>query len=67
MIVNMIEVVGQTNQIEDLVFKFTITDIDGKITKDYSQGISFSDLWNEMDDDTKKKFAIRFIMENILK
>lgn len=67
MIVNMIEIVGQTNQIEDLVFKFTITDINDNITKDYSQGISFSDLWNEMDDDTKKKFAIRFIMENILK
>ena len=67
MIVNMIEIVGQTNQIEDLVFKFTITDINDNITKDYSQGISFADLWNEMDDDTKKKFAIRFIMENILK
>ena len=67
MSVNIIEVVGQTNQIEDLVFKFTITDINDNITKDYSQGISFSDLWNEMDDDTKKKFAIRFIMENILK
>lgn len=67
MIVNMIEIVGQTNQIEDLVFKFTITDLNDNIAKDYSQGISFSYLWNEMDDDTKKKFAIRFIMENILK
>jgi hypothetical protein len=67
MIVNMIEIVGQTNQIEDLVFKFTITDMNDNITKDYSQGISFADLWNEMDNDTKKKFAIRFIMENILK
>lgn len=67
MIVDMIEVVGQTNQIEDLLFKFTITDIDGNITKDYSQGISFADLWNEMDDDVKKQFAIKFIMENILK
>ena len=67
MIVDMIEVVGQTNQIEDLLFKFTITDIDGNITKDYSQGISFADLWNEMDDEVKKQFAIKFIMENILK
>jgi hypothetical protein len=67
MIVNMIEVVGQTNQIEDLVFKFTIIDVDGNIAKDYSQGISFADLWNEMDDDTKKQFAIKFIMENILR
>ena len=66
MIVDMIEVVGQTNQIEDLLFKFTITDIDGNITKDYSQGISFADLWNEMDDEVKKQFAIKFIMENIL-
>jgi hypothetical protein len=67
MIVNMIEIVGQTNQIEDLVFKFTITDMNDNITKDYSQGISFADLWNEMDDDTKKKFVIKFIMENIYK
>jgi hypothetical protein len=67
MIVNMIEIVGQTNQIEDLVFKFTITDMNDNITKDYSQGISFADLWNEMDDDTKKKFVIKFIMENIFK
>jgi hypothetical protein len=63
----MIEIVGQTNQIEDLVFKFTITDMNDNITKDYSQGISFADLWNEMDDDTKKKFVIKFIMENIYK
>lgn len=67
MIVNMIEIVGQTNQIEDLVFKFTITDLDGNISKDYSQGISFASLWNEMNDDVKKQFAIKFIMENILK
>jgi hypothetical protein len=67
MIVNMIEIVGQTNQIEDLVFKFTITDLNDNIIKDYSQGISFTDLWNEMDDDTKKQFAIKFIMENILR
>jgi len=67
MIVNMIEVVGQTNQIEDLVFKFTITDLNGNITKDYSQGISFSDLWNGMEQEERKQFAIKFIMENILK
>ena len=67
MIVNMIEVVNENKEISDYIYKFTIADIDGNIVKDYSQGISFSDLWNAMDDDTKKKFAIRFIMENILK
>jgi len=67
MIVNMIEVVNENKEISDYIYKFTIADTDGNIVKDYSQGISFSDLWNEMDDDTKKKFAIRFIMENILK
>jgi hypothetical protein len=67
MIVNMIEVVNENKEISDYIYKFTIADTDGNIVKDYSQGISFSDLWNAMDDDTKKKFAIRFIMENILK
>ena len=67
MIVNMIEVVNKNKEISDYIYKFTIADTDGNIVKDYSQGISFSDLWNAMDDDTKKKFAIRFIMENILK
>lgn len=67
MIVNMIEIVGQTNQIEDLIFKFTVDDLDGNVIKDYSQGISFADLWNDMEYDTKRQFAIKFIMENILK
>jgi hypothetical protein len=55
MIVNMIEIVGQTNQIEDLVFKFTITDMNANITKDYSQGISFADLWNVMEEEERKQ------------
>jgi hypothetical protein len=67
MIVNMIEIINENKEISDYIYKFTIADTNGNIVKDYSQGISFADLWNEMDDDTKKQFAIKFIMENILR
>lgn len=67
MIVNMIEIVNENKEISDYIYKFTITDTNGNIVKDYSQGISFSDLWNGMDEEERKQFAIKFIMENILK
>ena len=67
MIVNMIEIVNENKEISDYVYKFTITDANGNIVKDYSQGISFSDLWNGMEEQERKQFAIKFIMENILK
>jgi hypothetical protein len=63
----MIEIVNENKEISDYIYKFTITDTNGNIVKDYSQGISFSDLWNGMDEEERKQFAIKFIMENILK
>jgi hypothetical protein len=67
MIVNMIEIINENKEISDYIYKFTIADTNGNIVKDYSQGISFSDLWNGMDEEERKQFAIKFIMENILK
>jgi hypothetical protein len=67
MFVNMIEIVCENKEISDYIYKFTITDINGNITKDYSQGISFADLWNSMEEEERKQFAIKFIMEKILK
>ena len=67
MFVNMIEIVCENKEISDYIYKFTIADTNGNIVKDYSQGISFSDLWNGMDEEERKQFAIKFIMENILK
>lgn len=67
MIVNMIEIINENKEISDYIYKFTISDTNGNIVKDYSQGISFADLWNSMEEEERKKFAIRFIMENIYK
>lgn len=67
MIVNMIEIINENKEISDYIYKFTIADTNGNIVKDYSQGISFADLWNSMEEEERKKFAIRFIMENIYK
>jgi hypothetical protein len=63
----MIEIVCENKEISDYIYKFIITDSNGNVTKDYSQGISFADLWNSMEEEDKKQFAIKFIMENILK
>ena len=67
MIINMIEIVNENKEINDYIYKFTIADLNGNIVKDYSQGISFADLWNGMEEEEQKKFVIKFIMENILK
>ena len=67
MFVNMIEIVCENKEISDYIYKFTISDANVNVTKDYSQGISFSDLWNGMQEEERKQFAIKFIMENILK
>jgi len=67
MFVNMIEIVCENKEISDYIYKFTISDANGNVTKDYSQGISFADLWNSMEEEERKQFTIKFIMENILK
>jgi hypothetical protein len=63
MILNMINIEGPIGEEKDWIFYFTINDSNNNLIKSYENGIRFSDIWKQMDENLQKQMAFKLIFE----
>ncbi len=63
MILNMINIEGPIGEEKDWIFYFTINDSNNNLIKSYENGIKFSDIWKQMDENLQKQMAFKLIFE----
>lgn len=65
MILNMINIEGPIGEEKDWIFYFTINDSNNNLIKSYENGIKFSDIWKQMDENLQKQMAFKLIFETL--
>jgi hypothetical protein len=65
MILNMINIEGPIGEEKDWIFYFTINDSNNNLIKSYENGIKFSDIWKQMDENVQKQMAFKLIFETL--
>ena len=65
MILNMINIEGPIGEEKDWIFYFTINDSNNNLIKSYENGIKFSDIWKQMDENVQKQIAFKLIFETL--
>ena len=65
MILKMINIEGPIGEEKDWIFYFTINDSDNNLIKSYENGIKFSDIWKQMDENVQKQIAFKLIFETL--
>jgi hypothetical protein len=63
MILNMINIEGPIGEEKDWIFYFTINDSNNNLIKSYENGIKFSDIWKQMDENLQKQMAFKLIFD----
>ena len=63
MILNMINIEGPIGEEKDWIFYFTINDSNNNVIQSYENGIKFSDIWKQMDENLQKQMAFKLIFE----
>jgi len=63
MILNMINIEGPIGEEKDWIFYFTINDSNNNLIKSYENGIRFSDIWKQMDENLQKQMAFKLIFD----
>jgi hypothetical protein len=63
MILNIINIEGPIGEEKDWIFYFTINDSNNNLIKSYENGIKFSDIWKQMDENLQKQMAFKLIFE----
>ena len=63
MILNIINVEGPIGEEKDWIFYFTINDSNNNVIQSYENGIRFSDIWKQMDENLQKQMAFKLIFE----
>jgi hypothetical protein len=59
----MINIEGPIGEEKDWIFYFTINDSNNNLIKSYENGIKFSDIWKQMDENLQKQMAFKLIFE----
>ena len=65
MTINLINIEGPIGEEQDWIFYFTIKDFNNNIIKSYENGIKFSDIWKQMDENVQKQMAFKLIFETL--
>jgi hypothetical protein len=65
MILNIINIEGPIGEEKDWIFYFTINDSNNNLIKSYENGIKFSDIWKQMDENLQKQMAFKLIFETL--
>jgi hypothetical protein len=65
MILNIINIEGPIGEEKDWIFYFTINDSNNNLIKSYENGIKFSDIWKQMDENVQKQMAFKLIFETL--
>ena len=65
MILNMINIEGPIGEEKDWIFYFTINDSNNNVIQSYENGIKFSDIWKQMDENVQKQMAFKLIFETL--
>jgi hypothetical protein len=63
MILNIINIEGPIGEEKDWIFYFTINDSNNNVIQSYENGIKFSDIWKQMDENLQKQMAFKLIFE----
>jgi hypothetical protein len=61
----MINIEGPIGEEKDWIFYFTINDSNNNLIKSYENGIKFSDIWKQMDENVQKQIAFKLIFETL--
>jgi hypothetical protein len=61
----MINIEGPIGEEKDWIFYFTINDSNNNLIKSYENGIKFSDIWKQMDENVQKQMAFKLIFETL--
>jgi hypothetical protein len=59
----MINIEGPIGEEKDWIFYFTINDSNNNVIQSYENGIKFSDIWKQMDENLQKQMAFKLIFE----
>jgi len=61
----MINIEGPIGEEKDWIFYFTINDSNNNVIQSYENGIKFSDIWKQMDENVQKQMAFKLIFETL--
>ena len=65
MILNIINIEGPIGEEKDWIFYFTINDSNNNVIQSYENGVKFSDIWKQMDENVQKQMAFKLIFETL--